>query len=293
MHTRSSARRRLAAIAATPLLAGFALTPPSPAASATTPHILVVMLENQGYHKTLGSCGSDPYFCSLASTYASVIGWTGVTHPSLPNYLALTSGSTQGCTTDTCGRGLYSGDLMAQLNTAGIPWTMYMESMPKACLLKDAKPYRVHHNPGAYFTDDTCATDDVPYPGASALVLTLDGPAAPDLVWITPNIQDDMAQGTIPSGDSWLQSNLSGVLSSSWFTGGNATVIVTMDEHQKDRTGGGGVIPMVVISSNALGKGNVAIAGNHYATLGVIEQAFGLALLNNATAPATLSALIG
>src|SRR5579864_3664159 len=71
-------------------------------AGSSPPHVLVVMLENQGYGATLGSCGSDPYLCSLASSYASDTSWYGVTHPSLPNYLTATTGSTQGCASDTC-----------------------------------------------------------------------------------------------------------------------------------------------------------------------------------------------
>ena len=72
------------------------------------------------------------------------------------------------------------------------------------------------------------------------------------------------------------------MLSSAWFTDFNATVIVTMDEHSGDKTGGGGVIPEVVISSNAKGQGNVAVKGNHYGTLRSIEEAYGLSLLGAA-----------
>ena len=53
---------------------------------------MVIMEENKGYAATLGSCGSDPYWCSLASQYASYTSWYGIGHPSLPNYLAFDSG---------------------------------------------------------------------------------------------------------------------------------------------------------------------------------------------------------
>jgi phosphatidylinositol-3-phosphatase len=265
----------LVALLATGLLGARSV----PARAASEPHVLVVMLENKGYAKTLGNCSADPYLCSLASSYASFTAWTGVAYPSLPNYLAITSGSTQGCTSDTC-TGPYTGDLMAQLSAATIPWVMYAESMPSACLMKDAKPYVRHHNPGTYFSDDGCTANDLPYPGASGLVSVLASPAPPDFVWITPNNNDDMANGTVSAGDAWLQANLSGVLTSAWFSGGNATVIVTMDESDFSKTN---QVPMVVISSNASGLGNQASAGNHYATLGAIETAYGLPLLGAAS----------
>ena len=260
-----------------------------PTRAAGEPHVLVVMLENKGYAKTLGTCSADPYLCSLASSYASLTAWTGVGYPSLPNYLAITSGSTQGCTSDTC-KGPYTGDLMAQFSAAAIPWAMYAESMPSACFLSDAKPYVRHHNPGTYFSDDGCTTNDLPYPGASGLLSALASPAPPDFVWITPNNTDDMASGAVSAGDAWLQANLSGVLSSAWFTGGNATVIVTMDESDFSKTN---QVPMVVISSNSSGLGNQAIAGNHYATLGAIETMYGLPLLGAASDDPSLTALFG
>lgn len=246
------------------------------------------MLENKGYHKTLGTCSADPYFCSLASQYASVIGWNGVGHPSLPNYLAITSGSTQGCTSDSCPRGKYSHDLMQQFIAAGIPFVFYMESMPKACDTSDSGSYVVHHNPPPYFKDSGCSTHDLAYPGATGLLSVLTGGTPPAFVWITPNDQNNMHSGSVSAGDKWLKANLAGVLTSSWFTAG-ATVIVTMDENNADSSG----VPMVVISSNALGHGNIAIKGTHYTTLGTLETLYGLPLLGKATTSAALEALLG
>ncbi len=277
--------RRLAlAIAAMGLLA-------SPVAASAhkpsvTPHVLLVMLENKGYQKTLGTCSADPFLCGLAKTYASVTGWTGVGHPSLPNYLAITSGSTQGCTSDSCPTGKYHGDLMAQFIKAGIPFALDMESMPKACDTGDSGNYVHHHNPGPYFTDDNCATTDVPYPGASGLVSQLGKDA---FVWVTPNTCNDMHSCSVQTGDKWLQQNLAGVIASSWFSNGG-TVIVTMDES----TGGGSnSIPMVIVSNNAKGHGNVSISGNHYSTLGTLESRFGLPLLGQARTNSALSSLFG
>ncbi len=249
------------------------------------PHVMVIMEENKGYAATLGSCASDPYYCSLASTYASDTSWVGIGHPSAPNYIGIASGGMQGvssdCTPPACGP-FNVPSLGGQLTAAGIPWRAYMESMPSPCYASGSSGlYAEKHNPFLYFNDvraaANCASVVQPYPGAAGLVSTLNGPGAPDFVWITPNLANDMHDGSVQQGDAWLRGNLAPVLASPWFTGGNATVIVTMDEGPS-----GNQIPMVVISSNAKGKGPVATPGNHYGTLGSIERAYGLGLLGAA-----------
>ncbi len=246
---------------------------------------MVVVLENSGYPATLGSCSADPYLCSLAAQYASSTSWYAVSHPSLPNYLAMTTGSTQGCTTDKC-KGPYAPSLAGQLITAGIPWVAWAESMPTTCALSNAGPYIKHHNPFVYESDANCPVNDLPYPGSSGAVSVLDGPSPPSFVWLTPNDVNNMhGKRSVAAGDAWLQANVGPILTSTWFTGGNATVIVTMDEYSSNNVNGGGQVPLVVISANAQGKGPVALAGNHYGLLGSIETAYGLPLLGAAALP--------
>lgn len=282
------------------------------------------MEENQGYQATLGQCATTdptPYWCSLAASYASLTSFYAIHHPSLPNYLAFDSGSTQGCNADSCATGYTTGDLGGQLTTAGIPWTAYMESMPAACDPVVTTPlYVLKHDPFLFFTDVTantssCDQDVVPYPGASSLVATLDGTMPPDFVWITPNVCDDMhGAGSklgscygetnpelIAGGDAWLSANLAPILSSTWFTGSPSTVIVTMDENDNQSTGSccgdatGGQVPAVVISSAAAGVGPVSGAADLYGLLRSIEEVYGLPLLGAAASSSNgdLSSLFG
>ncbi len=283
--------------------------PPSTRAPARggRPHILVVMEENHGYSGTLGKCSQDPYLCSLASGYASATGWYGVTHPSEPNYVAIGSGGIQGCTSDSscAADSLSATDLGGQLTAADIPWVDWQESMPSACYTGGASGnYALKHNPFGFFRDNYSGACHIqPYPGASAAVSVLDGANAPDFVWITPNLQDDMHNGTVTQGDNWLQANLPGILTSSWFRDYASTVIVTMDEGDGSANAGsccggagsGGHIPMVVISSRAHGRRNVSLAGDHYGTLRSIEEAFRLGLLGQAASAGNgdLSSLFG
>ena len=241
--------------------------------------MLYIIEENKGYAATLGTCSADPYFCSLAASYTSFTNWHGVTHPSQPNYFALTSGSTQGCTSDSCGP--FSGpSLGQQLSAAGVPWAAWIESMPSAC----SKTFVVKHNPFVSSTAVTdCATHDTPYPGVAGAVAALDGSTAPSFVWITPNLTNDMHDGSVQQGDAWLKTNLAPILASSWFTNFNSTVVVGMDEGDAGSTN---QIPTVVISNNAKGKGANTLSGGNYGLLRAFEESFGLSLLGAAaTAP--------
>ena len=240
------------------------------------------MLENKGYAATLGTCSADPYLCSLAAKYASFTNSHGVTHPSEPNYVAFDSGAVNGCTTDSSckANSLSQTDLGGQLTAAGVPWVDWQKSMPSACYTGGSSGgYALKHNPFEMFKDNQSVCKSRPYPGTSAAVTTLDGASAPDFVWISPNLTDDMHDGTVQQGDAWLKTNLAAILASPWFTGFNSTVIVTMDEGDAGSTN---QIPTVVISRVSHGKGAVTTSINHYAVLEAIEAVFGLSLLGGA-----------
>jgi hypothetical protein len=278
----------------------------TPAHAAATPHVMIVVLENKGYKATLGTCSADPYYCSLAKAYASETDWWGTRHPSLPNYIAITTGGTQGCGSDTCFKTLTVPSIGGQLTAAGIPWIAYMESMPTPCYLKQwasgtgsSALYGEKHDPFVIEGDvlkNGCASHVLPYPGASSMLSTLNGSTPPAFVWITPNQQDDMHTGSVTKGDAWLKANLAGVLTSSWFTSAPSTLVITEDEGtgKGDCCGdAGGQVPTVIISSNASGVGNTATPGDHYSMLRAIETVFGLPLLGAASKASDISGLFG
>jgi acid phosphatase len=288
---------------------GTAATTPSPSrAPGPRPHVMVIMDENDGYTLTLGSCASpspDPYLCSIASTYASVTGWYAVQHPSNPNYIDIVSGADQGCQGDGCTGPYAARSLGGQLSAAGIPWVAYMESMPSTCFSgPQTGEYDRSHDAFMDFTDVAGASGCVghvrPYPGAGGIAAALDGAGAPDFVWITPNLADDMDDGSIQEGDGWMRTNLDAILSSSWFAQ-DGTVILTMDENSVEPSGSccgdaaGGQVPLLVLSSATRGLGHLALTGNHFGTLRSIEQAYHLTLLGAAADPANgdLSTFIG
>ncbi|GAP53885.1 probable acid phosphatase, partial [Arthrobacter sp. Hiyo6] len=58
-------------------------------------HVFVIMMENHGYDQVIGNTADAPYINTLAQRYNTATNYHGVTHPSLPNYLATISGSSQ------------------------------------------------------------------------------------------------------------------------------------------------------------------------------------------------------
>ncbi len=256
-------------------------------AAVAPPHVLLVMEENQGYSAVIGNA-SAPYINSLAKSYASASAWYGIRHPSLPNYLAAVSGSTWGITTNCTTCGPFSGpSLGGQLSAAGVPWKAYMESMPSACYTgASSGAYVKRHNPFVYFSDvlgASCASHVVPFTSFSS---DLAGGSAPAFAWVTPNLNDDMHDGTVQTGDTWVKNHIGPILSSPWFTQHPSTVIITMDERSGDSSGccstaTGGHVPMVVISNKAKGAGVLTTPGDLYGTLRSIEKTYGLGLLKS------------
>src|SRR5690348_16303583 len=71
-----------------------AIPAPSPTATAVPGSVFVIVMENRDYDQAI----AGGYTAQLARTYAVATDYHGVSHPSLPNYLAMTSGSTWGVT---------------------------------------------------------------------------------------------------------------------------------------------------------------------------------------------------
>ena len=141
--------------------ASTVLPPPAKLRLAAAPlpsfkHIFIIVMENKEYDQVLGSPNA-PYLSALARKYGLATNYYGTSHPSLPNYLALTGGSTFGITSNCTDCTIVQPNLIDQLDLAGKSWKAYIESMPSPCYVGDAPPlYRQKHNPFIYY--DTVRT---------------------------------------------------------------------------------------------------------------------------------------
>src|SRR5881409_62223 len=117
------------------------LAAPAASAPARVPelaHVVVVVFENKETGRVLGS-RSAPTFNAYARRYVNMTRYYGVTHPSLPNYLALVSGSTQGITSDCTDCIVEAQSLADTIEASGRTWKTYAEGLPAPGFLGASK----------------------------------------------------------------------------------------------------------------------------------------------------------
>jgi hypothetical protein len=237
-------------------------------AQIVTPHVFVIVMENTGLHRALQS---QP-IARLASANALATNYRAVARPSLPNYLALTSGSTWGIA-DNDYHALPAADLGTQLTTAGVSWRAYMEGMTtEAGCMRSPYPYALKHNPFAYY-GDACPSNVVPI---EALDADLAG-VTPNFVWITPGLCHDGHDCAIDVAGAWLDGLVSRIVSSdAWRSGG--MLFIVWDEGDG---GDGNLVPLIVLTKDATAT-RVETQYDHYSLLATIEDIFGLPRLGAA-----------
>ncbi len=281
----------------TPLLPPTPLPLTSTLAQAGLPafdHIFLIILENKDARKVAGN-PSAPYINELASQYGSATQYYGVTHPSLPNYLALTGGDTFGIASDCTDCFVNEDNLADQIEASGRSWKAYLEAMPSPCFLGNANPlYKQKHNPFIYYdsirTDPKRCGQTVPL---DQLANDLNSDQVPDFVWITPDMCNDMHDCPVETGDAWLKLWVSQILASkAWQQ--DSVLFITFDEGKSDNTEGcctyaaGGRVVTLVISPYVPPGFKSDVAYSHYSLLRTIEVAWGLPLLGKADCACTL-----
>ena len=252
---------------------------PQPTPAAVTPHVFVVVMENTGLASALRS---DP-IARLASANALATNYHAVARPSLPNYLALTSGNTWGITDDGYHSLPDAADLGAQLTTAGVSWRAYMEGMTAdAGCTRSPYPYALKHDPFAYY-GGACPSNVVPIESLDA---DLAG-ATPSFVWISPGLCHDGHDCALDVAGTWLDGLVSRIESSAaWRSGG--TLFIVWDEG-----GGGGsdLVPLIVLTKGVTPI-RVETEYDHYSLLATIEDVFHLPRLGSAATATPLTPLL-
>src|SRR5438067_2368843 len=115
---------RLSQLAIAILCAATLIEPATPVQGAVVPtfdHVFVIVMENHSYSEIIGR-PSAPYVNSLAATGSLFTNYTAVSHPSLPNYLALTGGSTFGITSDCTTCWVSASNIADSMEAAGSSW---------------------------------------------------------------------------------------------------------------------------------------------------------------------------
>jgi phospholipase C len=289
-------------------LAGSTTGPPAPTRDRAAAHddattrVVVVVEENHSIGQLIGSPRA-PFLNRLAAKGTLLTSYFAITHPSLPNYIAMVSGGTQGITSDCGGCNIDAPNLTDQLESAGISWKAYMEDLPGPCSdAHRAGAYAKKHDPFLYFAS---VRNDAGRCAKVVPLSQLDGDLAagrlPHLMFITPNLDHDMhgaGEGgddaaLVASADRWLE-RLYGKLAGSSAWREDTRLVVTWDEGASagGPTGccgglasGGNVA--TIIAGPAVRPARDDTAYSHYALLRSIEALFHLPFLGHASDPGT------
>ena len=237
-------------------------------------HALVVVFENKEQGEVVGN-PEAPTFAALARQYASLSTYTGVAHPSLPNYLALVSGSTQGIEDDCTSCVVQGRSLADSLEAAGLDWKTYAEGLPSPGYTgATAGLYAKKHNPLLYFADiaqDPSRRKRVVPLGQ--LRRDLAAGQLPDFALVVPDLCHDMHDCPVASGDQWLRDTIVPLLRDPQLA--DSVVFVVFDEGSSDEGGGGHIVALALGPLVQPGS-SYDRATNHYGLLRTLEDAWRL-----------------
>jgi hypothetical protein len=250
-------------------------------------HVVVIVFENKERGRIIGS-REAPTFNSYAARYANLTRYYGVTHPSLPNYLALVSGSTHGIV-ENCTTCIISARTIADsIEASGRTWRTYAEGLPRPGFVGAVSGrYAKKHNPFVYFRNIAAnpirrRTGVVPFP---ELARDLRAGRLPDFSLIVPDMCNSMHDCPVRLGDSWLRR-----VAPSLLTLPNTAVFVLFDEGAS-RARGGGHIAGLVLGTAVQPRARFTSVTDHYGALRTIEDAWGLALLGRSARAAPISGI--
>jgi len=225
-------------------------------------HLVIILMENHGLADICGltppPCSGPygtPYMANLANGYGLATQYVSLSHHSYPNYIALLGGNTFGCNSDQCSP-VPAPNLVDRLESAGLTWKAYMEDqhLSRGCDTTTPQPYDPAHNPFTAFSDilnnsTRCSNIVLANPSGCTVVdcgLTsdLNSASAPNFMWLTPDMCNDMhgfsacSNGcTSPEnstcatdGDNYLSSLVPNILNSNTFKTQRSALLIVFDE---------------------------------------------------------------
>ncbi len=260
------------------VLATAACTPSHSPVAAKPRNVFVIVMENHSASEALNA----PFTASLARRYGVAQNYHAVAHPSVPNYLALTSGSTWGLQDDGY-HVLPTSDLGTQLTNAHVTWRAYMEGLTDRGCLNSPVPYDPGHDPFVYYGGQ-CPTNVVPL---SDMTSDLSGGSPPRFVWITPDMCHDTHSCDVAVGDAWLRQEVGEITASrAWKNGG--VLFITWDED--DSSSDNHVLTLVV--AQGVGHRTSSKPYSHYSLLASVEDLLGVGRLGQASGATPMSDLL-
>jgi hypothetical protein len=242
-------------------------------------HIVIVILENHSYSQIIGS-GNAPFISSLVrdSFSANFIKSYAIKHPSQPNYLDLYSGSSQGVSNNKHSESapFTTANLGRQLINAGKSYSTYSEDLPVVGYDGDSSgKYVRKHNPAANWMG-TGTNQIPPITNQPFTAFPLDYSKLPTVSIVVPNLDNDMHDGSISTGDTWVKAHLNNYIQ--WAKTNNSLFILTFDEDDNKHNNH----IVTIFTGEMVKNGQYSNRINHCNVLRTIEDMYGLPYAGNA-----------
>jgi phospholipase C len=200
--------------------------------------VFTIVMENHSRHEIIGNHDA-PYITSLANKFTVAAGYhDSFVHPSEANYLWMASGQNFDVLDDDDPVAHHldsTSHLVDQLEAAKLTWRAYQEGMGEPCGLKSHGRYAAKHNPFVFFNDVNGwnGTEFLPSPCCNEHVVDygeLDKDIANDTVpryaFITPDLDNDMHDGSIRDGDNWLKHEIPKIMATEAYQDGGAIFLL-------------------------------------------------------------------
>jgi phospholipase C len=262
-------------------------------------HIVLILLENEYFQDIIGN-PQLAHLNALAKKNVLLTNYFAVSHPSLPNYLALVSGSTQNITKDCLDCFVNQPNLADEIEASGRTWKSYQESMPAPCFIGDSFPYVQMLNPFLYFDSirlnkTRCDQSIVPL---TQLDNDLSASSLPNFALIMPDMCDSGHDCDPVKADNWVDGVVAKLQAAPAF-GQNSLIVITFDEGTEhgstdiNQTSANfhGQIATVLISPKARQGFTDASSYTHYSLLKTVLEAWNLPALGQ-TAKDTVPAIL-
>ena len=252
------------------------------AAGTATPvrHVILIMMENTSAPQV----NPLPYITRLRRHCGLATDYHAVTHPSLGNYIALTSGSIPrairgtDCSPSRSCRSLHQS-IFGQLGTE---WRVYAQSMPSRCYSGTTSLYAVRHTAAPYYpaVHAACTRQQVKLRNFRT---ALSGGHLHSFSLVVPNVVDDMHNGCLSCGDAFLKTWIPRIHDAPQYQDGSTVVFITWDE---DAGTAANHVLLLVVSPSVPAGARVRTRLTHYSLLRSVERLLGLPRLGAArTAP--------
>ena len=256
--------------------------------------VFTIVFENEAADTVIVPQNKTFYRLSQENGRASA--YVSTTHPSLPNYIMLTSGTTNGIITDADPNVNVpvpgNQNIADQLDTAGIKWRAYMEGMGSPCNYESNGNYSAHHDPFIYYSsmrNDPARCADRVVDFDASFQADLDS-GAYQYMWISPNMCNDMHNCAADVADAWLEKTVAQITASKAYQNGGA-IFILFDEGSLRILGSAADLPTIVMSPNLVSPGFVSDTFyDHRSYLATIEDIFQLPRLPTTTDATAMNA---